>query len=139
MPCCPLALWSGLVDRAGLLPAVRGPAAVGALLGEGHAGVRRGGRCWRTCGSQEPDRDEGGGRPEEEWLAMAKRHLYWRLFRGLLANPRYFYFILRREVHPQTAPGLARRDVPQPGTFYPVKLDLRIVYACNLRCKMCAQ
>ena len=70
---------------------------------------------------------------------MAKRNLYWRLFRGLLANPRYFYFIWRREAHTQTAARLARQDVPQPGTFYPVKLDLRIVYACNLRCKMCAQ
>ena len=70
---------------------------------------------------------------------MAKRNLYWRLFRGLLANPRYFYFIWRREAHTQTAARLARQDVPPPGTFYPVKLDLRIVYACNLRCKMCAQ
>ena len=48
---------------------------------------------------------------------MAKRNLYWRLFRGLLANPRYFYFIWRREAHTQTAARLARQDVPQNGTL----------------------
>jgi len=70
---------------------------------------------------------------------MAKRNLYWRLFRGLLANPRYFYFVWRMDTHAKTAARLARDDLPKNGTFYPVKLDLRIVYACNLRCKMCAQ
>src|SRR5215831_12630405 len=70
---------------------------------------------------------------------MSKPSLYWRLFRGLMANPRYFYFVWRQDAHAQTAKRLAHGDMPRPGTFYPVKLDLRIVYACNLRCKMCAQ
>ena len=70
---------------------------------------------------------------------MSQRKLYWRLFRGLMANPRYFYFVRRRKTHMQTARRLAKGDIPLNGTFYPVKLDLRIVYACNLRCKMCAQ
>jgi radical SAM protein with 4Fe4S-binding SPASM domain len=34
---------------------------------------------------------------------------------------------------------LARGEAPASGSFYPVKLDLRIVYGCNLRCKMCGQ
>ena len=34
---------------------------------------------------------------------------------------------------------LSRGDIPENGSFYPVKLDLRLLYGCNLRCKMCAQ
>jgi radical SAM protein with 4Fe4S-binding SPASM domain len=62
-----------------------------------------------------------------------------RLFRRLLANPRYFYFTLRGNAHARAAERLARGDLPTAGSFHPVKLDLRLVYACNLRCKMCAQ
>jgi radical SAM protein with 4Fe4S-binding SPASM domain len=70
---------------------------------------------------------------------MSKRKLYWHLFRAVMANPRYIYFTWRRDAHAQTARRLAQGHIPQNGMFYPVKLDLRIVYACNLRCKMCAQ
>ena len=70
---------------------------------------------------------------------MSKRKLYWRLFRAVMANPRFIYFAWRRDAYAQTAKRLAQGHIPQKGMFYPVKLDLRIVYACNLRCKMCAQ
>jgi radical SAM protein with 4Fe4S-binding SPASM domain len=70
---------------------------------------------------------------------MSKLSLYWRLLRRLMANPRYFYFTLRRDAYAKTAKRLARGAMPEPGTFYPVKLDLRLIYSCNLRCKMCAQ
>src|SRR5574337_306182 len=70
---------------------------------------------------------------------MSKAGLYWRLFRGVVANPRYYYFVLRRGAHDKTAERLARNELPVNGTFYPVKLDLRIIYGCNLRCKMCGQ
>ena len=65
--------------------------------------------------------------------------LYWRLFRRLMANPRYFYFTLRRDAHSTMAKHLVENDLPDNGTFYPVKLDLRLLYGCNLRCRMCAQ
>jgi len=70
---------------------------------------------------------------------MTKAALYWRLFRGLVENPRFYHFILRDGSFGKMAKRLARGSVPANGTFYPVKLDLRILYACNLRCKMCGQ
>lgn len=70
---------------------------------------------------------------------MSKAAVYWRLFRGVVENPRYYYFTLRQSRYKKVAKRLAVQDLPQHGTFYPAKLDLRIVYACNLRCKMCGQ
>ncbi len=34
---------------------------------------------------------------------------------------------------------LVKGDIPENGTFYPIKLDLRLLWGCNLRCRMCAQ
>ena len=34
---------------------------------------------------------------------------------------------------------LAKSNIPENGSFYPIKLDLRLLYGCNLRCRMCAQ
>jgi len=65
--------------------------------------------------------------------------LYWRLFRRVMSNPRYFLFTLRKGAHSKMAERLAKGDIPENGSFYPVKLDLRLLYGCNLRCKMCAQ
>jgi radical SAM protein with 4Fe4S-binding SPASM domain len=65
--------------------------------------------------------------------------LYWRLFRGVVANPRFYFFILRNRAWARMAERLAGGESPAPGSFFPVKLDLRIVYGCNLRCKMCGQ
>ena len=70
---------------------------------------------------------------------MSKASLYWRLFRGVVENPRYYYFTLRQGWYKKVAKRLANNDLPPRGTFYPAKLDLRIVYGCNLRCKMCGQ
>lgn len=70
---------------------------------------------------------------------MPKASVYWRLFRALAENPRFFLFTLRGGVHARVAKQLARGVPPAPGSFHPVKLDLRLVYACNLRCKMCGQ
>jgi len=70
---------------------------------------------------------------------MSKVALYWRLFRGVVENPRFYYFILKSSAWEKTARRLACDDLPARGQFYPVKLDLRLVYTCNLRCKMCGQ
>lgn len=71
--------------------------------------------------------------------SISRRSLYGRLLRTVLANPRYVYFVTRRPGYSKMARRLAADRLPQNGTFYPVKLDLRIVYGCNLRCQMCAQ
>lgn len=70
---------------------------------------------------------------------MSKVGLYWRLLQGVVENPRYYYFVLRRSAYDKTARRLAQNDLPENGTFYPVKLDLHVIYGCNLRCKMCGQ
>lgn len=70
---------------------------------------------------------------------MGRLSLYWRAFHAVTQNPRYFYFILRNRRHEEVARELAKGRPPADGTFYPVKLDLRIVYGCNLRCRMCGQ
>jgi len=69
----------------------------------------------------------------------ARAALYWRLFRGAVENPRFHWFVTRNKAWETMAGRLGRADLPAAGTFHPVKLDLRIVYACNLRCKMCGQ
>jgi radical SAM protein with 4Fe4S-binding SPASM domain len=70
---------------------------------------------------------------------VSKAALYWRLFRGVVENPRFYYFVLKGSAWEKTARRLARAELPAHGEFHPVKLDLRLVYACNLRCKMCGQ
>ncbi len=70
---------------------------------------------------------------------MSKVGLYWRLLQGVVENPRYYYFVLRRSAYDKTTRRLAKNDLPETGTFYPVKLDLHVIYGCNLRCKMCGQ
>ena len=70
---------------------------------------------------------------------MGTAELYWRLFRGVVENPRYYAFVIRRGWYNRVAKSLARGEAPKPGTFFPAKLDLRLLYACNLRCKMCGQ
>jgi len=69
----------------------------------------------------------------------ARPALYWRLFRGVVENPRFYYFILRNGAWAKMAKRLGQGRPPAPGSFFPVKLDLRIIYGCNLRCKMCGQ
>jgi pyruvate-formate lyase-activating enzyme len=70
---------------------------------------------------------------------MRKLALYWRLLGNVLQNPRYHFFVIRRNWYGRVAKQLASGEPPSEGTFYPTKLDLRIVYGCNLRCKMCGQ
>jgi radical SAM protein with 4Fe4S-binding SPASM domain len=70
---------------------------------------------------------------------MSKSAVYWRLFRSLVENPRYYSFLLRESTHTKVAKRLMRGEAPTERSFYPTKLDLRLVYACNLRCKMCGQ
>ena len=53
-------------------------------------------------------------------------------------NPRFYYFTLRQSWYKKVVKRLVKNDLPQRDLL-PAKLDLRIVYGCNLRCKMCGQ
>jgi hypothetical protein len=54
---------------------------------------------------------------------LSKVGLYWRLLQGVVENAGYYYFVFRRSAYNKTAGRLAQNDLPENGTFYPVKLD----------------
>lgn len=68
-----------------------------------------------------------------------KVRLYGRLARNFFGNNRYHLFMLNNTRHRDTAARLQRGDRVSAATSWPVKLDLRLIYGCNLRCKMCGQ
>lgn len=68
-----------------------------------------------------------------------KVRLYARLARNFFENNRYHLFLMGNTRHAETAARLKRGDAVTARTSWPVKLDLRLLYACNLRCKMCGQ
>ena len=65
--------------------------------------------------------------------------LYKRLLSCIVANPRYFYYVIFRKDHERLTNRLKQGDIPEKGSFFPSKLDLRVTYVCNLSCKMCGQ
>lgn len=69
----------------------------------------------------------------------SRASLYAGLLQGVVENPRYYRFVMHRGWYDKIVKQLAKHDLPAHKTFYPAKLDLRIMYACNLRCKMCGQ
>jgi len=70
------------------------------------------------------------------WMRM---RLYRRLLSCLVTNPKYFYYVGLWKDHERTSKRLKDGAIPENGSFLPSKLDLRITYRCNLRCKMCGQ
>ena len=56
-----------------------------------------------------------------------------------MANPAYFYYVIFRKDHERLTNQLKNGQMPQKGSFFPSKLDLRVTYRCNLSCKMCGQ
>lgn len=56
-----------------------------------------------------------------------------------MANPAYFYYVIFRKDHERLTNQLKSGQMPQKGSFFPSKLDLRVTYRCNLSCKMCGQ
>ena len=70
---------------------------------------------------------------------MINFKLYKRLLSCVVANPAYFYYVIFRKDHERLTNQLKRGQMPQKGSFFPSKLDLRVTYRCNLSCKMCGQ
>lgn len=56
-----------------------------------------------------------------------------------MANPAYFYYVIFRKDHERLTNQLKSGQMPEKGSFFPSKLDLRVTYRCNLSCKMCGQ
>jgi len=70
---------------------------------------------------------------------MINFKLYKRLISCVMANPAYFYYVIFRKDHERLTNQLKSGQMPQKGSFFPSKLDLRVTYRCNLSCKMCGQ
>lgn len=70
---------------------------------------------------------------------MINFKLYKRLISCVMANPAYFYYVIFRKDHERLTNQLKSGQMPEKGSFFPSKLDLRVTYRCNLSCKMCGQ
>jgi radical SAM protein with 4Fe4S-binding SPASM domain len=65
--------------------------------------------------------------------------LYWRLWKTVKANYGYYVYALRRRQSTRIRKILKQGCMPSAGSYFPTKLNLRLLYECNLRCKMCGQ
>ncbi len=65
--------------------------------------------------------------------------LYWNLWKNFKGNPGFYFYLLGRRQSIRIRKTLGRGIMPSAGSYFPTKLNLRILYACNLRCKMCGQ
>jgi radical SAM protein with 4Fe4S-binding SPASM domain len=63
--------------------------------------------------------------------------LYWRLWQTFSSQPGYYFCLLGRRQAKRIRAAL--KNGAMPGHYYPTKLNLRLLYQCNLRCKMCGQ
>lgn len=63
--------------------------------------------------------------------------LYWRLWKSFRSQSGYYFYLLRRK----KAASIRRmlRQGLEPVPRFPTRLDLRLLYRCNLHCAMCGQ
>jgi radical SAM protein with 4Fe4S-binding SPASM domain len=71
--------------------------------------------------------------------SLTKVALYWRLWKNFKVNYGYYFYLLRRRQASHIRKVLKQGSMPAVGSYFPTKLNLRILYDCNLRCKMCGQ
>ncbi|MBW2147515.1 MAG: 4Fe-4S cluster-binding domain-containing protein, partial [Deltaproteobacteria bacterium] len=72
-------------------------------------------------------------------LSKTRMKLYWRLWKNLRVNAGYYFYLLGRRQSTRIRKILKHGRMPTPRSYFPTKLNLRILYDCNLRCKMCGQ
>ncbi len=72
-------------------------------------------------------------------LSRRRLKLYWRLWRTVRENYGYYFYALRRRQSARIRRNLKQGNLPLEGSYFPTKLNLRLLYECNLRCKMCGQ
>lgn len=65
--------------------------------------------------------------------------LYWKLWKTVKTNYGYYSYLLRRKQSGRIKEIMKKGRMPSSGLYFPTKLNLRILYECNLRCKMCGQ
>jgi len=72
-------------------------------------------------------------------FSKARWKLYWRLYKTLRVNYGYYLYLMRRGQSTRIRKILKQGRMPSAGSYFPTKLNLRLLYDCNLRCKMCGQ
>ncbi len=72
-------------------------------------------------------------------FSSGRLKLYWRLWKTLKPNYGYYSYVMRRRQSSRVRRMMKRGRIPPAGSYFPTKLNLRILYECNLRCKMCGQ
>lgn len=72
-------------------------------------------------------------------FSKTRLKLYWRLWKTVKANYGYYFYALRRRQSTRIRKILKQGRMPSAGSYFPTKLNLRLLYECNLRCKMCGQ
>jgi|GEM_PF-4113571 hypothetical protein len=65
--------------------------------------------------------------------------LYWRLWKNFRSQPGYYFYLVRRRQAASIRRMLESGREPEPGSYFPTRLNLRLLYRCNLRCSMCGQ
>jgi sulfatase maturation enzyme AslB (radical SAM superfamily) len=72
-------------------------------------------------------------------FSKTRLKLYWRLWKTLRVNYGYYLYAMRRRQSTRIRKILKQGRMPSPNSYFPTKPNLRILYECNLRCKMCGQ
>jgi len=72
-------------------------------------------------------------------FSRTRLKLYWRLWKTVKANYGYYFYALRRRQSTRIKKILKQGCMPSAGSHFPTKLNLRLLYECNFRCKMCGQ
>jgi len=97
----------------------------------------------KGVGSPWLDADESHriGRQGDRTLSSCRLRLrlYRRLWKNFRSQPGYYFYLLRRSRAAKVRDMLSRGQEPQPGSYFPTKLNLRLLYRCNLHCVMCGQ
>jgi len=72
-------------------------------------------------------------------LSLMRVRLYWRLWGNFRSNFGYFSTLTSRGQAQRIRKTITAGKCPAPGSFFPTRLNLRLLYKCNLRCRMCGQ
>lgn len=72
-------------------------------------------------------------------FSRMRLELYWRLWGNFRTNIGYFFHLFHRNEAARIRRIITRGLLPETGSYFPTRLNLRLLYQCNLRCKMCGQ
>lgn len=72
-------------------------------------------------------------------FSRTRIELYWRLWGNFRSNLGYFLYLFHRNEAARLRKTIEKGRLPETGSYFPTRLNLRLLYKCNLRCKMCGQ